>query len=364
MTEIYLIRHTQAEGNLYRVMQGSWDSDATDTGVEQVEKLAERFKNIHVDAVYSSDLKRAVFTATAAARHDNLEIHKDKGLREINMGPWEQKFFGNVCYDQPEDARIFMSESEKWDIEGAETFGQVKERAYSTLEKIAKENDGKTIAVVSHGVTIRCLLSKIKNVPLSDIKNCPICKNTAVSKLTYDNGTFTCDYLNDYSHLGELGNYHWWKTADLRDELVDIEQIEPWYREIYEDAWEIAHNGNMFGCNLDFAIKQAKNQIIYKIYDENKPVGLIQLDEDKDNESKFGWISLLYLCEEYRNKGYGIQVIARAYQRFREDGFSKVRLSVFENNKAAIKFYEKNKFIKVGEEKGSQGILYLMERDL
>ena len=51
MTEIYLIRHTQAEGNLYRVMQGHWDGGVTELGLRQIDLLAERFKNIHIDAL-------------------------------------------------------------------------------------------------------------------------------------------------------------------------------------------------------------------------------------------------------------------------------------------------------------------------
>ena len=42
MTEIYLIRHTQAEGNRYRMMQGFWDGGVTDLGKKQIEALEER----------------------------------------------------------------------------------------------------------------------------------------------------------------------------------------------------------------------------------------------------------------------------------------------------------------------------------
>ena len=41
MTEIYLIRHSQAQGNRYRMMQGSWDGEVTDLGRRQIEALAE-----------------------------------------------------------------------------------------------------------------------------------------------------------------------------------------------------------------------------------------------------------------------------------------------------------------------------------
>ena len=106
MTEIYLIRHTQAQGNRYRMMQGSWDGEITELGRQQIEALAERFSTIPVDAVYSSDLSRAVLTAEAAARHGGLPIQTRTALRELDVGPWEKCFFGNVSHAQPELAPL------------------------------------------------------------------------------------------------------------------------------------------------------------------------------------------------------------------------------------------------------------------
>ena len=81
MTEIYLIRHTQAEGNLYRVMQGHWDGGVTELGLRQIDLLAERFKNIHIDALYSSDMYRARMTATAISRWHDTPIQTEPLLR-------------------------------------------------------------------------------------------------------------------------------------------------------------------------------------------------------------------------------------------------------------------------------------------
>ena len=87
MTEIYVIRHVQAEGNLYRHMQGHWDGDVTPVGVRQRDALAERFRDVPVDAVYSSDLWRARFTASAITKYHDLPVQLDARLREINIGP-------------------------------------------------------------------------------------------------------------------------------------------------------------------------------------------------------------------------------------------------------------------------------------
>ncbi len=44
MTKIYLIRHAEAEGNLYRRIQGHWDGSITALGLQQIDALAQRFR--------------------------------------------------------------------------------------------------------------------------------------------------------------------------------------------------------------------------------------------------------------------------------------------------------------------------------
>ena len=102
MTEIYLIRHTQAEGNRYRMMQGYWDGEVTSLGLRQADALGRRFAKLPLDAVYSSDLIRAVLTAEAAACGSRIPVQRREARRELNIGPWERQFFGNLSYEEPE----------------------------------------------------------------------------------------------------------------------------------------------------------------------------------------------------------------------------------------------------------------------
>ena len=64
-TKIYLIRHAEAEGNLFRVAHGQYNSTLTPRGYRQLRYLRDRFRDIHIDAVYGSDLLRAHATASA-----------------------------------------------------------------------------------------------------------------------------------------------------------------------------------------------------------------------------------------------------------------------------------------------------------
>ena len=91
MTTVYLIRHAEAEGNLYRRCHGHYDSTITDNGYRQIAALAKRFADVPIDAVYSSDLTRTQTTALAITRTHDLPLHLEPRLREIGVGVWEDR---------------------------------------------------------------------------------------------------------------------------------------------------------------------------------------------------------------------------------------------------------------------------------
>ena len=78
MTHVYFIRHGQSEGNLKHLFLGHTDLDLTDLGRKQAERVGDFFKDIHVDAIYSSDLLRAYHTACPVAKAKGLEIIKSE----------------------------------------------------------------------------------------------------------------------------------------------------------------------------------------------------------------------------------------------------------------------------------------------
>ena len=368
MTEIYLIRHTQAEGNLYRMMQGHWDGDVTALGWQEIEALAERFRDLPVDAVYSSDLYRARMTAGALTRR-GLPLHVRKDLRELNMGRWEAKFFGNVWYEEPDATYRFLHDQESWQVDGSETYGQVRERSYAALQDILLRHPGQTVVLVSHGVTLRCLLSAVTGIPLSDTKGLPIGGNTAVSHLFYENGRFTVDYLNDTSHLDPLQIPHWSICSDLRHVRLNPLLESQYYDACYAGAWTASH-GDCAGYDRKYYLRSARAHrlvdpdAVLRILDGEDSVGLVDLDTRRCAKDGIGWISLLYLREDYRGKGYGVQLLGRAVSRYEALGRSRLQLTVSEDNAHAQAFYRKYGFRELERREGSRGEMLLLEKSL
>ena len=369
MTEIYLIRHTQAEGNSYRMMQGHWDGNVTPLGRRQVEALAERFRGLPVDAVYSSDLYRARYTASAVAKTHALPLNCLPDLREINVGRWETKFFGNVFYEEPQLAHDFIFDQDKWSIEGGETYAQVTDRAYAALEDIARAHPEQTVAVVSHGVTIRCVLSRILGVKLQDVERLPICGNTAVTHLWYADGRFTVDYMADTAHLDGLNVPAWSRTGEVRDEPLNAARDRDFYCACYADAWRFAH-GDLKGFDPEIYWAAAREHLrrdsraVLRLYQGDEPAGLVDMDTQRCARIGCGWVSLLYLCPDYRGKGYGVQALARAVGLYRALGRRALRLHAAEDNTKALAFYRREGFHSLSYESTGNGKLYLMERSL
>ena len=173
MTTIYLIRHAEAEGNLYRRIQGHWNGQVTPRGFRQIEALAERFRDVPVDAVYSSDLQRTMDTAGAILKYHDLQLKTTPRLREANLGVWEGRPWGDVEYESPEQMFYFNHDPAKWCIPQCERFPEIQARMRAVLAEIAARHEGQTVAVVSHGVAIRSFLASALGIPSEQIDSLP-----------------------------------------------------------------------------------------------------------------------------------------------------------------------------------------------
>ena len=369
MTEIYVIRHVQAEGNLYRHMQGHWDGGVTPLGVRQRDALAERFRAVPVDAVYSSDLWRARFTASAVTKYHDLPVQTDKRLREINIGPWETEPFANIIWEQPELLDTFMHDQEHFYLAGAETYQQVQARALTALYEIAEQNPGRTVVITTHGITIRCMLTKLLGVSLNDSETVPIFHNTGIAHLTYENGRFTVLSINDAEHLPPELLRRGFDIPALRHVCVDPAAHRALYERCYADAWLAAH-GNLKGFSAEPYFRSACDhyrrdpESVMLLYEGETFAGLLDLDTGRGEHANYGWISLLYLCPEYRGRGLGVQVLGRAVAKYRKLGRRAIRLHVAEDNGPALAFYRTNEFSELSRTPGAQAELLLMEKSL
>lgn len=224
VTRVYLVRHCEAQGNIQRVFNGVTDCDISENGNSQLKFLAERFKNLKVDAVYSSPLIRTVKTAQACNYYHSLPIILDENLIEINGGGLEGIKFSDFPIKYPVESTLWNLEPWNFNIENGESMKSVYERIFNAVTDIVKKNYNKNICVVSHGCAIRNLICRCKGYPIERLNEVEWCDNTAVTVIDFDENLQPVVISeNDASHLpvdfSTLSKQSWWKKEN-RDSLI------------------------------------------------------------------------------------------------------------------------------------------------
>ncbi len=202
---LILIRHGETEWNRTGRCQGVADIDLNDTGLRQVEELADSLRDADISAVYSSDLVRALRTAKRIASQHDLDVNIDRNLREMDQGDLEGLLFEEIRERYADVLREWRESPETLMLPGGESLLQVEQRVWSVFERLNRVHPDETVVAVSHNLTITALLCKITGAGLAGFRNFNLraaCKNLIVSA----NGNIEVKVLNDVSHLSPAGS--------------------------------------------------------------------------------------------------------------------------------------------------------------
>lgn len=149
---IYLMRHGET---LYQSQPGEGavgGGALTERGREQIKALALLFKEIPLDRIYASPLRRAHETAEILAQEKGMEVLLTLDLREISPAETEltEKGIGEIFR---EVVSFFKNPHTTWDEPylGGESFRQVQERALRFIHSLLAQDDWETILLAAHG---------------------------------------------------------------------------------------------------------------------------------------------------------------------------------------------------------------------
>jgi broad specificity phosphatase PhoE len=142
--KVYLVRHGETNENAQGIVQGWLDTELNEKGISQAVKAAGNF-NEPIEAIYSSDLKRAVRTAREFRnKYPDLPYSQDSRLRERNFGD------AAGTYRDDHDWEQFWSVQDRSTIPNAEIILDFTKRVSDFLEEL-KAKDHKAVLVVTHG---------------------------------------------------------------------------------------------------------------------------------------------------------------------------------------------------------------------
>lgn len=172
---LYLVRHGQTEWNVDHTLMGQKDSPLTKEGIQQAQAKAEVLKSIQFDAIFSSDLPRALKSAEMLKLDRDIVIQTSVLLRERSYGRFEGKPSSEMKAELKEkllereqlSGDAYLSFSIDDDIETPE---ELVTRFITQLREIALAYPGKTVLVVTHGGCIRTFLAKLG---YADMKKLP-----------------------------------------------------------------------------------------------------------------------------------------------------------------------------------------------
>ena len=381
MTTIYLIRHAEAEGNLYRRVHGWYDSLITDNGYRQIAALRGRFADVPIHAVYSSDLFRTRTTARAIYLSHGLELHTTPGLREIGVGVWEDKPWGALEREDALNLIRFNHCSPEFRVRGGETFAQVQARIRETVFRLAAAHPGQTIALFSHGTAIRCLQAAIRGLGPGEMDGLGHSDNTAVTCLEIQGDQARIVFENDNSHLPEeistLARQKWWKEreggggdANLWFRPLNMKKEAERFRAARHEAWQNIHgtsvpfDGDGFVKDALRCWKRDPHKAVMWAMRRDEPAGILHLDLERDADQGVGYIPFFYMMPQLRCQGLGVQLLGQAVSAFRPLGRTRLRLRCAPDNQRAQRFYRKYGFVRVGEEQGARVPLDILEKDI
>lgn len=210
--KLILIRHGESDSNAQRKFSGFQDVGLTEKGIWQAERLSYRLKKVPVDAVYCSDLKRAIHTADIVFGNRNIDMLINPNLREMNFGIWEGKTFEEIkLKEEAKFTSWIENPDERSIIPQGESLAILKERVMAEVNRILQEHKDKeidkTIAIVCHGGAIRIILCNALNLELKNLWYIQQ-KSTALNVIDYYDDRGVISLLNDTAHLED-----WWENG-------------------------------------------------------------------------------------------------------------------------------------------------------
>jgi broad specificity phosphatase PhoE len=145
MITIIFEAHSTTIDNEAKKASGWNDIDLSNLGIRQSQELKDRYLDKQIDAIFPSDLQRAVKTAVPLAAEKHIPIYPDKRLRECDYGD----------LTQAPKAEVGAQKAKRIDapFPNGESYQDCISRMRDFLEWLKDNFDGKTVIIVGHRAT-------------------------------------------------------------------------------------------------------------------------------------------------------------------------------------------------------------------
>lgn len=118
----------------------------------------------HVDAIYTSSSLRSIQSARYLSKEYDIDYIIGEGLYERKAGLWAGLTFEQIEKKYPDMLKQYHENPYNYWPEGGETTQEVRKRVEQSINALIKENEYKTIILITHKSVIQSAIASILNV--------------------------------------------------------------------------------------------------------------------------------------------------------------------------------------------------------
>ncbi len=166
---IFLFRHGETANAGKVCFNGHYDVGLSDNGKNKFERIAEALAGFQLAGLYSSDLQRTRECAEIIGAPHGLIPTTSSDVRELCFGDWEGLSVDEVNRKFPGMLEQRMQNIATFQVEGGESFPDLRDRVLPQFQKIVDQHDQGNIVIVCHGGVNRVILGHILGIPIENI---------------------------------------------------------------------------------------------------------------------------------------------------------------------------------------------------
>lgn len=203
-THVVIIRHGQSLGNAEGRFGGHTGTPLSPQGHRQAQATARALAPENFDTIYSSDLPRAIATASPLAELCGAPLETTESLRERSVGVMEGLTFEEAAEQHPEQYQALLRRDFEHVLLGGESYRQTLDRASRKLDEAIEQHKGGRIALFAHTGTICILILHLMGaLDAPDLKPVWIATaNCGIARFELrDDGFVRVLAINDTRHL-------------------------------------------------------------------------------------------------------------------------------------------------------------------
>ncbi len=202
MGRLILIRHGDTKWSEEGRYMGTTDVSLNQRGIIQAKAISQVLCKEKLDIIYSSTLSRANATARIIAKKHKVTHLKDSRLNELCFGDWEGLTFTEIATKYTDQWKQWQADLESFSPPKGENVREFKDRVLSFLSFIQVDLGEQTVAIVSHGGSIKIMLLHALDTTLKSFWRLKV-NLGSISRIEYYEGGPLVTLINQTTHLNQ-----------------------------------------------------------------------------------------------------------------------------------------------------------------